>query len=186
MVIDSCDGLQRWSRLGLTFTRHHTHMSIDTTCASETLSHDLFDRARVLQIISVKRAAPFKDGQNARSLCINEKGNTLKRPQSTPSLAHGVDKECSHEKPDCEAYGNLDHRSRDIEDNGIEAVGCCLDAISIEYFTKRESKRTSTDPSEPLINADAVLSAEAMLPLEARLPGTWTYTAGKRTAAATP
>ena len=78
----------------------------------------------------MKRAGPLKDGQNARSLCINKKGNTSKRPKSTSSLAHRVDKECSHEKPDREAYGNLYHRSRDIEDNGIEAVGCCLDAIA--------------------------------------------------------
>jgi hypothetical protein len=62
---------------------------------------------------------------------MNETGNTLKRPQSTPSLTHRVDKECSHEKPDCKAYGNLNHRSRNVEDNRIEAVGGCLHAVSL-------------------------------------------------------
>ena len=44
---------------------------------------------------------------------------TLECPETTASLAHGIDKKSSHEKADGNTNGDLDHGCGDIEDDGV-------------------------------------------------------------------
>lgn len=53
-----------------------------------------------------------------------------KSPKTAASLTHGVDEQGGHEEADCDADGNLDHRCRDVEDDGVEAVLGGLDDVS--------------------------------------------------------
>jgi hypothetical protein len=84
------------------------------------------------------------------------KGYTLECPEAAPPLAHRVHEKRCHEETDSQANSNLNHRSCDVKDNGVEAVGRCL--WHDQHMSLDDRKDLLTSPAEPapLMSADAV------------------------------